>query len=800
MKRYTFGLLLCLGFLKGSGQAPEIGGLVQTDDHQPLFGATVAQLGTDSTLLGGTITDIKGHFKMVKEEGSKMLMISSLGYQDSILNLGGQPHAELVITLKNEAMMLDEISVVGKKPLLEQRPDRLVMNLSASPSTAGTSALQVLSRLPGVFVDQQNGQISITGKDGVLIMINDRISRAPVQMLLNQLEAMKADQLEKIELIHQPPAKYDASGSGGIIHLVLKDDNRFGFNGSASLSAGYGQLGKLGASVLTNFRADQINAYGEYDFTFDENHNLDITHQRAYEYQGDHYDYYNLFTSQYHQKKLHNGRLGLDYQINDQLTFGLLAGLGDYSQSVNGSSRSTHWINNHMTNELRFSLRPQIFNRYHFVNANLLSSSGSRTINLDVDYAKYELSSPGDFHLISSNVQNVPTDFRVTRNTPLELWTVKGDLTQKTEGGHRWEFGGKVSLSTLDNRALIEQKEMGIWTTNDFFSSEEYIDENIYAGYISFVPKLGTRTSLETGLRYEYYDYHVNTENNTYDFRQTRSSLFPVLRFNYKMDSLNSLQIAYNRRVQRPAYNQLASYFVFVDPSLVGNGNPLLRPSFIHSVKLAYMHRSMYFALEGTRSNNFITYRNTVDKPRHLQTSTQHNFNRFDIASLTISIPIHLASWWDFHLTAVGQYRETYDDNLRDIPFTHHKTNLILQSSQAIRFTKSYSMDIQLNSYRDALDGDQVKFDILNLSIGLQKKFKSGSTLSLALNDLLNSAARIPWEYHQPEIAIRTFGLTQVSERRFMLTYGFSFGNKEVEKHRERRTASEEERQRVENQ
>ncbi len=778
-----------------------IRGMVQdVASDLPIVGATLLLVDVDSTFVLGTVTDDLGHFEIKTnaiQEG--FLMVSYIGYQDTTVRVASEEANPIIIPLTTRHFRLTEITVEGKKPLLEQKNDRLVMNLSASHSTNGSSALQLLQRVPGVVVDQQNGQISITGKNGVLVMINDRLVRVPIQMLMNQLEAMKADNVERIEVIHQPPARFEASGAGGIIHLVVKKNENLGLNGNSSVSVGYGQLAKLGGNLSLNFRRERVNLYGEYNFSLNENDQYYFVNQREYTSGLQEFSYVNRSDMTFQQKKLHAARIGLDFQVSEKMTLGLLTGMGDFVHRATLTSRSTSQIDQIIRNESEYYLRPHIFNQYYFINANMLRKSGNRTINFDIDYAEYLLSSPGTFHLRSSAKEALPTEIRVDRNTPLTLWTLKGDVTEFFSDGHKLELGAKISLSQLDNQAIIEQLNDEGWEEIPLFSNRDLIKEDIYAAYLSFVPKTEGRTSFETGLRYEYYDYVVDSESEDRNFLQQRGSLFPVIRFNFEFDSINNLQLAYNRRISRPAYSQLASYFVFLDPTLVGSGNPLLRPAFIQSLKLSFIHKSIYFALEATRTKNYITHRNTVDKERHLQTSLQHNYDQFNITSATISLPIHLTSWWDLNLTAIGQWRTVKDTRDRAVPIHINHGNLIVQSAHSFRINSSLSADLQVNTYRNVLDGDQIKADMINVNIGLQKKFRSGSTLSLAVNDLLNAGLRIPWEYHQPEISIRTWGLTQVSERQVRLTYSFNFGNKKVTRYRHRKTGSDEERNRVKN-
>ncbi len=668
-----------------------VDGRVLDQHERPIEFATVLLLDLDSTFISGTTTSTEGSFELTSTLDRALLCVTSLGFLDTTLLLSGNVSETLIIKLREESHTLAEISVTAKKPLLEQREDRLVMNLSGSSSAAGNSALQILSRAPGIAIDQQSSAVSLNGKNGAQIMINGRLSRAPLDVVLNQLESMSAENIESIEIIHQPPAKYSASGAG-LINIVFKKDESLGFNASLNATIGYGQKEKWGMGGSFNYHTGKSNVYGDANYFLDLSDKYNFWVGREYDYQGSIYEHYNETVLAFQRKRSYNARLGTDIDLADKTTLGVLGGMGSFRHNAISEGTSYDVIDHIQNPSYEYEMRPFVLNDHKYINLNLFHQMEGSSLNFDADYVDYLLSSPGLFFLKKGFGEDLPTEIEVDRNTPLKIGTAKADFVKHFQGEHKLELGAKITRSTIDNRVSIRSKIDDMWKSDNVFSNNDKIEESIYAAYISFVPKVTTKFKIESGIRYEYIDYLIDSESKDRNQHRKNGSLFPVVRLNYKIDSLNSLQISYNRRITRPRYNQLASHFVFIDPSIVSTGNPLLRPAFTNAVKLTYQRRSIYFSLEGNRNSNYIFYYNTVDKASDFQTSITHNFTRYDIASATLSFPIHPVHWSDITITAIGQYREIEDRN-RTVPFSTNRTNLILQYNQVFRLGKSWSAD-----------------------------------------------------------------------------------------------------------
>lgn len=226
-------------------------GAIYTNENTPLSYVSVIALSLpDSAFISGTTTDDVGQFELSLEENfTGLFQIVSIGYSDQfVCTVDGQ--TDYYIKLDQSDYQLNEVVVTGKKPMFEQKIDRLVVNVSNSITASGGTALEVLHRSPGVIVNKQWNTIALNGNEGIVLMINGKISRIPANAVVNMLEGMTAENIEKIELIHTPPANFEAEGNAGIIHIVLKESADRGFNGTVSLFGGYGLGEKYGVNTI----------------------------------------------------------------------------------------------------------------------------------------------------------------------------------------------------------------------------------------------------------------------------------------------------------------------------------------------------------------------------------------------------------------------------------------------------------------------------------------------------------------------------------------------------------------------
>lgn len=296
-------------------------------DHlgKPLSHASVLLLSPmDSTLILGAVSGESGHFQFdqVKQD-SYLLAVSLVGHQKHVEKIGITRDSNVVlhpITLYELVDDLDEVIVAAQKPLYEKQIDRMVINVQESITAAGNSVLEVLQKSPGVVINRQNNSILLNGKSGVSVMINNKLSRIPMDAVVQMLNGLSAANVEKIELISNPPAKYDAEGTGGIIHLVMVENADFGTNGNIGLTAGMNGGETLGTNFNINHRSNRMTFFTDYSILYD--HNKEMMKNELEFFQPD-------FTSQFHSKMnrspfttVQNFRAGIEFNVGEKTVIG----------------------------------------------------------------------------------------------------------------------------------------------------------------------------------------------------------------------------------------------------------------------------------------------------------------------------------------------------------------------------------------------------------------------------------------------------------------------------------------------
>ncbi len=772
-------------------------GMVTDVENQPIEFATVVLYNRDSTMTTATVTEVNGHFQMQAQVGEgAFLRVDFLGFEQKTIPLSAET-GPLTIILQSASTVLEEVTVTSRKPLLEQKPDRLIVNLSASLSTTGQSARQALGRAPGVLINDRTKEISITGRSGTQLMINGRMIRGSGDLLLSQLESISADQIDRIEIIHQPSAKYDSEGTGGIIHIVLKRNENKGFSGAADVNAGYGWGPKYGGNFLFNLRGIRYNLYGDINGMSSKSDRGFWNENRRYLFEENWYEALTINSIQRNEQRSAAGNLGLDIFL-PKTTLGVRGGFTDWFWEFESRSVTNQYIKDELTSRQVYDIRPTSLTDNYYINFNIEKKiRDSDQLTFDIDFAKYIFQSPGEF----TNTQPEAGELQgieVQRDAPLSLFTIRSDYLSHLPLDLQLEFGGKYTRSNMRNNATVLNRVDGEWTRNDLFSTVDDFDEQILASYATFKKDLSARSKLELGLRYEFYQFDIVSTNDEQNQSRKNGNFFPILHYNYSIDSTRSINVSYSRRVTRPKFSQLSSFFIFSSPSsLVTGGDPLLRPSFSHLGKLSYQYNALLFSLEYSNEQNFISWHNTVIKEQHTQFSRPVNFDRLSIWSFSSSFPLHIGRDWNANVTLIGQYRTLKDLSVRPFPFRLSKGNIMIQMSHEIRLSKTFSADFSGNYISPYVHGDQIMQSIAALNLGVQKQFGANQHITLGISDVLRTAAWHRWSYHDKVQDIQSWGDHNFGVRTYMLTYSLKFGNQKLKGQRSRTTASEDERQRI---
>jgi len=779
-----------------------ISGLIQDNDGGPMAYSNVLLLkAKDSTLVKGTLAQEDGTFVIDNvSSGSYIVQGSMIGYKsaNSIpFDLDQDYQVETIIISGFEA--LDEVVLVAKKQLFEQKIDRMIINVSSSIVSSGSSALEILERSPGVLVNRQSNAISLAGKDGVVIMINGKMSYVPISSIVQVLEGMSADNIESIELITTPPANFDAEGNAGFINIVLKKRTDLGLNGSYSLSAGYGKGETTSNNLNFNYRKNKINLFGSYSYSDDRREQF-ISTSREYEDNG------NLFftqtvTDRDPSQPNHNYRIGFDFQASAKTIFGILINGFDNKWSMNAFNERFDTENGIPTSYLDL-VNKEINHKKH-VGANFNIKHDFKKdnfISFDLDYLKYNFNNPNDYtnRFYDENREFInEAQLRSRKNTPLKTWVGKFDYSNKVNDKIKYEFGGKATKNNFENDVSIEDLIGGDWIVDPDLTNKSILDEKIYAGYGALDYNFSEKTSMKLGLRYEYTDTFLETDTDGAVVDRNYGQLFPSIFLNRKFSDDLSMNLSYSRRITRPTFNDLAPFVIFFDPNTFITGNASLQPATSNSVKYAINYKSYFLSLDYTNEDASIArFQETIDETTGRLIFEAANLDYTTTFSVSVGFPLKISNWWKTqnNLTFVQQKVGAFYNN-ESIELS--QGNFSANSSHSFKISNSFSTEVSGFYQGPQISGARTNENVYGINFGAQQNFgDKWGTLKFAITDILDSVEFVGGT-NLPEQNIITRNVFDFRNRTFTVTYSRNFGNQKLLSKRERETGSEEERRRA---
>lgn len=646
--------LLLVGRAALAQQPVTLTGTVLDPQHASLPFANVSVVyATDSAFVTGMATDTNGEFRLpVSAPGTYRLKINALGYRawTSPVLMTNQAQAVQAlgnITLQASPQLLQGVTVRAQKPLLEQHPDRLVVNVEGSALAAGNSAFDVLSKVPGVFVDQ-DGNVQLNGKSGVQILLDGKrvyLSRRELQTLL---QGLPATQLRTVELMGNPSARFDAEGAAGVINLTLKKDAALGLSGSTYAGAQYNGAAGYSAGTAVNLKQGPWSSFGSLDAarrptrqstrmqrTFGSD-SADL----ALEQQGEQTGFRTAPTL----------RLGTDYDLTARHSIGASAHLvlADEATTFASETRLGPAV---AAGAQRVLARNKQENRLPSGTANLhylgqLDTLGT-SLAAEVNYVTLRHQIRSDFQNQYAGAEQVQ---RLSSYNPVHygIFAANADYTRPLGAKAKLELGAKHSRVRSDNNLAFYQEDGLEAAKLDLTRSNRFLyQEAIYAGYANLATSLGQRWQLQAGLRAE----QTHSQGASPTLGQTSSrrylDLFPSVFVQHRVSKNYQIGYQYSRRINRPQYEHLNPFVFFVDPYTVAQGNPQLRPQYTNSWQLSQTLKSTYnLTLGYARTTNYMA---EVPTQRPLDTLTvlqQRNVRRFDQLSGTLVAPLRLLPRW----------------------------------------------------------------------------------------------------------------------------------------------------------
>jgi hypothetical protein len=644
-----------------------ISGTVIDGSTKTIESATITLLrAKDSSVVKMSVADKTGKYQFdAVPEGQYMVSISAVGHNKGFSETFSISSANAVVTLKTielipQAKSMGAVTVTAKKPLIEQKLDRTIVNVEASVTNVGNSALEVLEKSPGITVDK-DGNISLKGKQGVVVMIDGRPSYLSGADLAGMLRSMSASQLEQIEIMTNPPAKYDAAGNSGVINIKTKKNKQFGYNGSLTTGYTQGRYARFNEGVNFNYRNSKVNLFTSLNYN--RNHrgeDLLITRNFRESSTKDLISIFDQKSFMVNEGHFYSGKIGLDYSASKKTTVGLVLN-GFYNPKTWESNTITYIYNpnNVLTNQSKsLSQNDEKWKNFSSnFNLRTVFDSAGQEITADLDYIQYRSASKQP--LISSYYDNLgnltKTPDTLMGNLPQEITIYSGkvDYTLPLKKGAKFEAGIKSSYVKTDNNASYDSIQNG-QMVHDYNRSNHFVyDENVNAAYVNYSRPLGKKWSGQFGLRLENTNANGDQLTTGVKFKRNYTQLFPTAYLQYTANEKNSFVINYGRRINRPNYEDLNPFINFLDRYTFEQGNPNLKPQFSHNIELSHTYKGSL-----TTTLNYSTTTDIIQQVIEQNELTNETFiKKANIATrnqfgISVSAQKEITKWWSGNIYA----------------------------------------------------------------------------------------------------------------------------------------------------
>jgi hypothetical protein len=756
----------------------------------------------DSTLVKGAVSKENGAFTIENvTPGSYLICGTMVGYAKTyskrVIPNQEKERIEIpAIVLQPETTQLKEVQVTGKKPLLEQKIDRTIVNVSSSIISSGSTALEILEKAPGVTVDRQNDQIQLRGKDGVIVQMDGKQTYLAMADIVALLRSMSSDNIDVIEIITNPSAKYDAAGNSGIINIRTKKNNNVGTNGSVSLSAGSGMYDRERGGVQLNHRTQRFNMFGSLNANRGGNFfKLDIKQTRDEEEK----DFFMRTKTFLPMRDLgKNAKLGTDIFLSKNTTVGVMW-TGTWNKhtedgSANSAMKTLEDNNVFLEAHTDKTIVNKASNHLGNVNVTHKFSKNNAEISADFDVGFFRRNFENDLHTqINENDADRIEDLKNEMPTIIDIVTGKADYSQSIFKTWRLESGIKSSYVDTDNDMKLSRGAPGEVIFDPASSNHFKYTERVNAGYFILSGDINSKTKVLAGLRAEHTQSVGNSINLNNVVKRKYLNLFPSAFISRKITEKHSLNLSYSYRIDRPNYQSLNPARSYVDPYAFSQGNAYLRPQYTHSLELKHAFKEKYFTSIGASFiNDYVLYVIRPVDSTHSE-RTPLNIGKTNSYNLTVSVPFTIMKGWSGQTTISGYYKY-FNYTFKGIPQTSRQFSSNINVSNSFLFGKGWSGELTGMVFTPSVDA-QVHVDWWGaLNLGIQKKITNQLKGNFNVQDLLWTQ-----RYHVHTIAPRFDGVADVSfdTRVFMFTLNYSIGNQNLKGARQRKTASEEENSRT---
>lgn len=755
MRKLTIILVAAITVFSISSQAQmkngKVDGAVVDGNSKTIESATITLLRVkDSSIVKMSVADKSGKFVFEDiTEGKYFVSITAVGHQQAFSENFQITSANHSITLKTIQLIplpksMEAVTISTKKPLIEQKIDRTIVNVEASITSVGSSAMEVLEKSPGVTVDK-DGNISLKGKPGVQVYIDGRPSYLSGPDLANYLRSMSSNQLEQIEIMTNPPAKYDAAGNSGIINIRLKKNKQFGYNGSVTTGFTEGKYARFNEGFNFNYRNKKINFFS--NLSYNHNHqgqDLYIKRNFRDSTSKNLLSVFDQKSSMANKNNFFSSKIGLDYFASKKTTIGIV--LNGFTNPGIWESNTNTLIynpNDILTSQTKsFTENDQKWKNFSGnLNFRTIIDSTGQELTSDLDYIQYRSTSTQP--LVSSyydnlgNLTQVPDTLMGNLPQDITIYSGKVDYTLPLKKDAKLEAGIKSSYVKTDNNASYDSIQNG-QMVHDYNRSNHFLyTENINAAYINYSKTLNKKWSGQLGLRLENTNAKGNQLTTNTIFIRNYTQLFPTFYLQYSANEKNQFVINYGRRINRPDYQSLNPFIHFLDRYTFEEGNPDLKPQFSHNIELTHTYKGfLTTTLNYTSTNNIIQEVIEQNQATNETFIKQANIASLHQVGLSISAYKQINKWWSGNIY-VNVYNNYFKGVVNNQNIGLGITGMMVQAQQQFKWGKGWGAEVSGFYRTKGLEGVIFIEPLAQVNAGLSKQvLKNKGSIRLNVHDI----------------------------------------------------------------
>ena len=753
--------------------------------------ATVELLNEKDSVITGGITDSTGYINLQGMVNNCKIRIQFLGYKTYEAAVTSKDLG--IVYLEEDAKELAGVTVTGKTPLVVRKVDRLVFNVENSIAATGGDATDALKVTPNVRITEDN--VSIVGKGGLLVLVDDREIHLSGSDLINYLKSIPSDNIKSIEVITTPPAKYEAQGNSGILNIILKKakNDSWSLQLRTSATKAYDWTFSEGATFMLQKNKWSVMAgiSGQPYSTFL------YTNDIRYRYPA---EYWKSAIFNFNKNKGLGGNLNVGYKVTDNLKVGI------YYNGRGGNGTTATPVDRNYTKIFENSAMQTLnkmytmdgmtdFSNYnHSLNFNAVQKLDTlgKKISLDVDYfiTANDKQNPFYQNNFYYNPQQPEKQYFTQNNSNLKITNISSRLD--FEMPYQWatlNYGGKISFTKNNSNTfgdfyqIINNQNIEYLTQNNNFLYKE----NNQALYVSAQKDFDKRWSAKAGLRFEATQTEGSStpKGNKPQTNKTHyEKLFPTAYLSYKLNDNNTFSTSYSRRIERPGYWALDPARWYQTLNDIVYGNPFIQPSFINSVSLSHQFKSIltseisYYVSNGDITQ-IIRHKNDTIYFQHDNWANSKGF------SISETLNLQITKWWttasgvSTSFSRTNVYKSLVDEGLYN-PKYNNWEGIYFYSNNSFNLNKAKTLTLQTNIWgmTRAEYGEGYMDPVWNLDMGLKYAFLNNKLqLSLYASDIFYSGDRT---FHSLLSGIKQSFHQTYDSQYLRLTVSYKFGNDKI--------------------